>query len=92
MRNGKSYIGFPLKNEAFIHSDADVRVIPVLSGYRKKETRELEITTNYSAVIRSLGAGAESLTVVLPSREIVSARLFDPELYEIFSGRTSLNA
>ena len=70
------------------------------SGYRDKDTQELRITTHYAPVvwryIESLqdSEAAEfdpfrDLRVVVPRSEIVSARLFDPDLQERFKEATN---
>ena len=72
--------------------DVDVGLVPVLSGYRDNETRELIITTNYSAIVKQCGepcgpfaqVSPERLKVLIPIREIVSARHFDLAVAKYF--------
>lgn len=67
----------------------------MLSGYRDKDTQELKITTQYAPVVwRHIQSVKDSeatefdpihdLRVVIPRSEIVSARLFDPDLQARF--------
>ena len=61
------------------------------SGYRNKDTHELEITTNYAPVLgesleKSSDLVYEDFRIVIPMPEIVSARVFLPETYELFQG------
>ncbi len=92
LKSGKSYIGFALKSEMAQRSESDIALIPIASGYRNKDTQELEITTNYAPVIQECledGSKAsdlinEDFRVVIPRSEIVSARLFLPEAYQRF--------
>lgn len=66
--------------------------IEIASGYRNKDTQELKITTNHAPVINECLEGIsampsilnEDFRVVIPMFEIVSARLFHPEVYERF--------
>lgn len=51
LKSGKIYIGYVTEIEMETVSDADVGLIPVLSGYRTTDTQKLVITSNYSEVI-----------------------------------------
>ena len=91
LRSGKSYIGVALVSGIASHGESDIALIPVASGYRKEDTHELEITTNYAPVLweflekhGSSGLVYEDFRVVIPMSEIVSARIFDPDVYELF--------
>ena len=95
LRNGKSYIGFvsafSIEGGIIQRDESDVALIPVLSGYRDNDTKELEITTNYAPVIRKwLGENDTSnssendFEIVFPISEIVSARIFLPEAVPLF--------
>lgn len=90
LKNGKSYIGFALERGIKRQQDEpDVVLIPVASGYRDPETKSLTITTHYAPVIEQSLAGKSDLSnedfrIVIPMSEIVSARLFFPEAYELF--------
>ena len=89
LRSGKSYIGFPVESGIGLHGETDISLIPMLSGFRDRDTQELRITTNYAPVIlrmqeRELEMGVEDFQVVIPISEIVSARIFLPEAYELF--------
>ena len=91
LRSGKSYIGFVLESGIARHGESDVALLPLNSGYRKEDTHELEITTNYAPVLweflqkqESSGLVREDLRIVIPMAEIVSARIFDPDMYELF--------
>lgn len=77
----KVYIGYPLDVKAGDFND--VRILPTLSGYRKGETLELELTTYYDEVLNSdVDVVTESFLVTVPVREIMHAHLFDLERYE----------
>ena len=94
LRSRKSYIGLALESGVGISGQADVSLIPILSGYRDKDTQNLEIVIDYLPVIgeyiRDEFDGAEEdFRIVIPLAEVVSARLFDPELYGRFRVATS---
>ena len=96
LESGKSYIGFVLESGIARHGESDVALLPLKSGYRKEDTQELEITTNYAPVLweflqnqESSGLDYEDFRIVIPMSKIMSARIFDPDLYELFQQEES---
>ena len=86
LASGKSYVGSPIQG-TFGHRDGgDVALIPIASGYRDNDSRDLVMTTNYApAIEHQLSDRAlDDLKVAFPMRDIVSARLFDQKLYASF--------
>ncbi|MDE2845921.1 MAG: hypothetical protein OXO51_04360 [Gemmatimonadota bacterium] len=92
LRTKKVYIGAPLETGIGALDGHDVTIRPLLSGHRKEDTLELVIDTKYSALYgedyRSM-LEARNLTmrdfaVVIPEKEIVSARIFDSKVQSIF--------
>lgn len=92
LKSGKSYIG--LVRESGISGrqrEPDIALIPLASGYRDNATRELKITSDYSNGIfkfqrsrkRFQGFTYEDFRVVLPMSEVISARIFDPRIFEL---------
>ena len=92
-KNGKSYVGFPQSSDPSSGDSSEVALMPVLSGYRQAETRKLEFTTDYWEAYFESAKQESSLShlspdeflLVLPRREIISARRFDPEAYNFFN-------
>lgn len=88
LRNGKSYIGLVIESGIARHGESDIALFPMASGYRKEETHELEITTDYAPVISKFRESSYindvDLRIVIPMSEIISARIFDPKVYELF--------
>lgn len=93
LRTGKAYIGYALHTSITRPGDSDVTLVPMASGYRSEETRELRITTHYSPIIKewisrqdspSISHTIRDFKVVLPRSEVCSARLFDPAVYRLF--------
>ena len=89
LKNRKVYIGFALKSGQVSHSESDIEILPMVSGYRDGEMQVLEITTNYAPIIRksleeSFGLVVEDFRVVIPMTEISSARVFLPQAYKLF--------
>lgn len=93
LKTGKSYIGFAVESGIAKSGESDISLIPVASGYRNKNSQELEITTNYASVIAESYPDAKSyldyvdFRIIIPKSEIVSARLFDPDIYQRFQKR-----
>ena len=99
LRNRKIYIGLGLESGIGTSSESDIALIPMYSGYRDKDTLNLHIEIDYLSVIwefleydegRVLAEDAdpwssEEFRVVIPVTEVVSARLFDEELYDEFA-------
>lgn len=92
LRSGKSYIGLILDPGLGVNSESDAAIIPMFSGYRSHDTHELEITTEYAPVIHDFlehdgpdfDLAYEDFRVIIPLSEVVSARLFDEDLYHRF--------
>ncbi len=101
LHSGKTYIGFAIDSGIFQRdgSDPDIALLPVVSGYRGKQTQRLELTTFYRRIYeeidknekpeddRGSGLSVRDMRVILPLSEIRSARLFDLELHAKVSGR-----
>ena len=90
LRSGKAYIGSVL--EPGLGSDrSDIALIPLLSGYRDKDTQELKVTTRYSNSIprtaSELGLSLNYFRVVIPMGEVVSARIFDLDVARMMAER-----
>ena len=94
LRSNKSYVGYAQESGMTTHrADPNITLIPMMSGYRDRETRELRLTTFYGRRIAEFLSKEnrqkslwkfEDFQVAFPFSEIVSARLFDPEVYSRF--------
>ena len=90
LAGGKSYVGAPLSRTFLAREDdGDLVMLPILSGYRHKDTRELELTVNYAPVLRKQLSELRSddFRVAIPMREVVSARLFHRKAYDDFRSK-----
>ena len=91
LRSGKSYIGLARESGIMSHGESDIALVPYSSGYRDKDTQELKITFNYAPMIReSLENQShnselrfDDFQIIIPMSEIISARIFDLDVYEI---------
>ena len=93
LNSGKTYIGYATVSGIFQRdaSEPDIALLPVVSGYRDRNTQELKLTTSYGRYYDEIaaarkewgegqGTSLEDMRVILPLSEIRSARLFDLEL------------
>lgn len=89
LQSGKSYIGIAMRVGIPDRDHADMALVPMMSGHRDKNTAELHITDNYGATIQSIlddpespqHLGFDDFQVIVPLREVISVRLFDPVAY-----------
>ena len=97
LSSGKVYIGTPLGEMPF--ESEYLRMIPYFSGYRGDETKELIISNAYAGEIETIirknqdDDTQESLRkfrVIVPTKDIASARLFDPEVFKKLNSPASL--
>ena len=92
LRNKKVYIGAPLETGIGALDGHDVTIRPLLSGHRKEDTLELVIDTkysvlygeNYRSMLEERNLTMRDFAVVIPEKEIVSARIFDSKVQRIF--------
>ena len=90
LTNGKCYVGYVIKSQLSRHPDSDIALIPIASGYRNKETRELLLTTNYIPVIREFTKSRkipDDFRIVIRMSEITSVRFFDFDVYDEFKNQ-----
>lgn len=92
LKSGKSYIGFASERKTAVSGESDIALILIKSGYRRKDTHELVLTTDYASVIQKCLEGSpvipdlryEDFRIVVPMSEVGSVRIFHPEVYERF--------
>lgn len=88
LESDKSYVGLPLRTSFPSQGIAkDIELVPVLSGHRDKKTQSLKLDRFYgNHFLELLDKGYKrrgqtvkvtDFKVVIPTRQIVSARLFD---------------
>lgn len=66
----------------------NISILPYVSGYRKPDTKELEITTDYVKAISELDpdeSPAVAFEIVIPVERIISASPFDFVMYNKFA-------
>lgn len=91
------YVGFVLGTYDPSFEREQVALLPLFSGFRRRDDRQVEFTTEYLSVYDRLLPGVQvdaapdrvaAFQIVIPPSEICSANLFDPEAYELFEGRS----
>lgn len=76
--NRQVYVGWPTYTPGLRRETEDVRVLPILSGYRNENTLEVDYTTFYADVVdrveegRVTGVDVSDLVVVIPLHRVVS--------------------
>ncbi len=93
LKEGKCYIGTPMKGTFGVRDSGDIAMLPIASGYRDEKTRDLQITVNYGPVFAKLvkseeAVDLEDFRIAIPVREVISARVFSPAIYGKFKGAT----
>ena len=85
LRSRRAYVGFVMESGVGKTLDADAVLVPLYSGRRDQESLRLILDTDYPSMLTQLQrdnrpAPSDS-SFVVPLSEIVSARLFDREVY-----------
>ena len=89
MTDRKVYIG-RVSSVGDLHEagsmDDDFEIVPVMSGYRDKDTLRVSYTTDYSAVVEDMAEKGRRIgfTIVLSQKNIVSISRFEYEIWERF--------
>lgn len=87
LETGKSYVAFVQKVVIGQPHDSDVVLVPMLSGYRHRDTRDLHLTIHYAPILdreRTVGMTGDLPVGVALSR-IVSVRPFDLAVWREFT-------
>ena len=98
-RNGKVYVGYVTKGVEPHLTRTDIKIMPILSGYRDIDTLRTTFTSNYFEIYNHLGIKPEGertkgqpaalchkdFEIVIPFREVQSTHLFDIDTYRAFA-------
>ena len=87
LHSGKCYVGFVQNSGIASMGESDVSIIPLASGYRVPKTKELKLKTFYDGIleeVKNAGLKEDDLRIVFPISEVISARLFSPDVYLAF--------
>ncbi|MCK5355849.1 MAG: hypothetical protein KAJ63_12070 [Methyloprofundus sp.] len=96
LESGKVYVGWAVSAPNPVQERKSIRILPIISGYRDKDTQKVKFTTDYYPVLNKFSNSEETnhevedLEVVIPAGELSSCRLFDISIYnEHFVGSDS---
>jgi hypothetical protein len=66
--------------------DEDFEIVPIMSGYRDKDTLKVTYTTDYSSVVDEMAGKGRPIgfTILLSQENIVSMSRFEEEIWERF--------
>lgn len=81
LTNKKVYAGYVWETPNLETTMTSVLLLPVMSGYRKSETLEVQFTTDYISLWRDRPKDVENFVVVIPIASITSASMFDESVY-----------
>ena len=94
LKNRKVYVGLPISSPGpRLSTDQYIRILPFMSGYRDEESLEPHYSTHYEWVSEPdderylknvLGLESGDFAVTIARQEIVSARIFNEEVYVRF--------
>jgi hypothetical protein len=85
----KVYLGLVIKAPRLHPDEEYFELLPLRSGCRDKDTGEMRFLLDYSPLLRALRDGdprlrrhqQDDFLILLPFKEVVSARPFDPDIY-----------
>jgi hypothetical protein len=78
----KWYAGYLTESPNLKPSEKYFRLLPILSGYRDKDTLTATRTLSYLDAYERADVNAEDFVITLPLGSVMTANLFDPEVYE----------
>ena len=88
LKNNKVYVGFAEKIKAPKLSNY-LSIVPIMSGYRDSETKEIKLTTDYFDALDYYSENPDKyesfdMDTIVKQDEILTAVVFDPDIYEKF--------
>lgn len=78
----KWYAGYITEAPNLKLSEKYFTMLPILSGYRDKDTLQAKRTLRYDDVYLRSGVDPAEFVIVLPLASVRTANLFDPDVYE----------
>ncbi len=79
--NRKWYVGWVTESPNLDPQELYFRLLPFTSGYRDKDTLETLRTVFYQNVLEDESLDPDRFFITLPLRDIKTANLFDPDVY-----------
>lgn len=96
LKNDKVYVGF-CEETPIPKLTNYLKLSPILSGYREKETKQLKITTDYEEVVNQFikdieekeGKDLEKISlntdVIIKQDEILTASIYEQKIFDMFN-------
>ncbi len=82
MDSRKWYVGYVAESPNLSPQEMYFRILPVISGYREKDSLRFIQTVSYEDVIRDEEIDRQRFVLTLPLKDVKSANLFDIDLYQ----------
>lgn len=85
--SGKIYVGWAVSLPNPVQERKSVRILPLISGYRDKETQKVNFTVDYYPILKDISESEgshvefEDFEVVIPAGQLSSCHLFDLYMY-----------
>lgn len=79
--NRKWYVGWVTESPNLDPQELYFRLLPFTSGYRDKDTLETLRTVSYQNVLEDESLDPDRFFITLPLKDIKTANLFDPDVY-----------
>ncbi len=80
--NRKWYVGLVAEAPNLSPHELYFRILPLMSGYRDKDTLEAVPTTFYSDALNDPARDSEDFVVTIPLKDVQTANLFDIDFYQ----------
>jgi len=83
----KWYVGYVAESPNLSPQEEYLRILPVMSGYRNRDTLQTVRTVSYGEVLRDPHIDPYDLAITIPFQDIRIAGLYDETVYdEYFAG------
>ena len=80
----KWYVGFVAESPNLAPQEEYFRILPIISGYRDKDTLRTHRTVFYEDVLADPSVDSNDFVLTLPLRDIKMAGLFDENVYDVY--------
>ncbi len=80
----KWYVGFVAESPNLAPQEEYFRILPIISGYRDKDTLRTHRTVFYQDVLADPSVDSNDFVLTLPLKDIKMAGLFDENVYDVY--------
>ena len=82
LSNLKWYVGYVTESPNLSPDELYFRILPLMSGYRSRDTLETYRTVFYDEVLQDAAVDKNDLVITLPLADVKIASLFDEDVYD----------